>query len=278
MTPFHNMALIAPGTTESDIDLHTRVFRRIRGGARRLRLARDADSWRAATSNFVRRASGESGIAIMAAKPRNRRRSSGVPPLRGAHHEDASHRRRRIPARGFAQIVFPVPSRACGIVMSIWSYIEGAEAIALVRIESLDAHELGASASETGLVGAAREDRGGAPGAREIRRGHAGHDIRRSRRGLRLRPHWEVGEVFVALLAKRRRTSGTGERSSSRTATMSSYSSQLDENPDQVRARFGHPQSREDLERMRRDSDEAYDAFEAWLANRWAMLPLPAAR
>jgi glutamate-1-semialdehyde 2,1-aminomutase len=27
MTPFHNMALIAPDTTESDIDLHTRVFR-----------------------------------------------------------------------------------------------------------------------------------------------------------------------------------------------------------------------------------------------------------
>ena len=27
MTPFHNMALIAPDTTEADIDLHTRVFR-----------------------------------------------------------------------------------------------------------------------------------------------------------------------------------------------------------------------------------------------------------
>eukprot|EP01027_Heterolobosea_sp_BB2_P020389 GEZU01029095.1.p1 GENE.GEZU01029095.1~~GEZU01029095.1.p1 ORF type:complete len:462 (-),score=150.03 GEZU01029095.1:81-1466(-) len=27
MTPFHNMALIAPGTTEADIDEHTRVFR-----------------------------------------------------------------------------------------------------------------------------------------------------------------------------------------------------------------------------------------------------------
>jgi glutamate-1-semialdehyde 2,1-aminomutase len=27
MTPFHNMALIAPGTKEADIDLHTRVFR-----------------------------------------------------------------------------------------------------------------------------------------------------------------------------------------------------------------------------------------------------------
>jgi len=27
MTPFHNMALIAPGTTESEIDTHTRVFR-----------------------------------------------------------------------------------------------------------------------------------------------------------------------------------------------------------------------------------------------------------
>ncbi|MEE9229075.1 MAG: aspartate aminotransferase family protein [Acidobacteriota bacterium] len=27
MTPFHNMALIAPGTTEADIDQHTRVFR-----------------------------------------------------------------------------------------------------------------------------------------------------------------------------------------------------------------------------------------------------------
>jgi len=27
MTPFHNMALIAPGTTEADIDLHTQAFR-----------------------------------------------------------------------------------------------------------------------------------------------------------------------------------------------------------------------------------------------------------
>ena len=27
LTPFHNMALIAPGTTAADIDLHTRVFR-----------------------------------------------------------------------------------------------------------------------------------------------------------------------------------------------------------------------------------------------------------
>ncbi len=27
MTPFHNMALIAPGTTEADVDRHTAVFR-----------------------------------------------------------------------------------------------------------------------------------------------------------------------------------------------------------------------------------------------------------
>src|SRR5437899_12677300 len=27
MTPFHNMALVAPGTSESDIDRHTGVFR-----------------------------------------------------------------------------------------------------------------------------------------------------------------------------------------------------------------------------------------------------------
>ena len=27
LTPFHNMALIAPDVTEADIDLHTRVFR-----------------------------------------------------------------------------------------------------------------------------------------------------------------------------------------------------------------------------------------------------------
>ena len=27
MTPFHNMALIAPETTEADIDQHTDVFR-----------------------------------------------------------------------------------------------------------------------------------------------------------------------------------------------------------------------------------------------------------
>jgi glutamate-1-semialdehyde 2,1-aminomutase len=27
MTPFHNMALVAPQTTAEDIDRHTRVFR-----------------------------------------------------------------------------------------------------------------------------------------------------------------------------------------------------------------------------------------------------------
>jgi glutamate-1-semialdehyde 2,1-aminomutase len=26
MTPFHNMALMSPDTTEEDVDLHTRVF------------------------------------------------------------------------------------------------------------------------------------------------------------------------------------------------------------------------------------------------------------
>ena len=26
MTPFHNMALVAPDTTTEDVDLHTRVF------------------------------------------------------------------------------------------------------------------------------------------------------------------------------------------------------------------------------------------------------------
>jgi glutamate-1-semialdehyde 2,1-aminomutase len=27
MTPFHNMALMSPQTTKSDVDVHTRVFR-----------------------------------------------------------------------------------------------------------------------------------------------------------------------------------------------------------------------------------------------------------
>jgi glutamate-1-semialdehyde 2,1-aminomutase len=27
MTPFHNMALMSPETTTSDVDVHTRVFR-----------------------------------------------------------------------------------------------------------------------------------------------------------------------------------------------------------------------------------------------------------
>jgi glutamate-1-semialdehyde aminotransferase len=27
LTPFHNMALIAPATTEADVDYHTQVFR-----------------------------------------------------------------------------------------------------------------------------------------------------------------------------------------------------------------------------------------------------------
>ena len=27
MTPFHNMALMCPATTEADVDLHTAVFR-----------------------------------------------------------------------------------------------------------------------------------------------------------------------------------------------------------------------------------------------------------
>jgi glutamate-1-semialdehyde 2,1-aminomutase len=31
MTPFHNMALIAPATTEADVDRHTQVFREAAG-------------------------------------------------------------------------------------------------------------------------------------------------------------------------------------------------------------------------------------------------------
>jgi glutamate-1-semialdehyde aminotransferase len=31
ITPFHNMALMSPGTTEGDVDLHTRVFREVAG-------------------------------------------------------------------------------------------------------------------------------------------------------------------------------------------------------------------------------------------------------
>ena len=27
LTPFHNMALMSPATSEDDVDLHTRVFR-----------------------------------------------------------------------------------------------------------------------------------------------------------------------------------------------------------------------------------------------------------
>jgi glutamate-1-semialdehyde 2,1-aminomutase len=26
LTPFHNMALMSPATTEADVDLHTRIF------------------------------------------------------------------------------------------------------------------------------------------------------------------------------------------------------------------------------------------------------------
>ena len=38
LTPFHNMALMSPATTEADVDRHTEVFRegaaRLAGGAR----------------------------------------------------------------------------------------------------------------------------------------------------------------------------------------------------------------------------------------------------
>ena len=47
-----------------------------------------------------------------------------------------------------AQIVLPIPTRACGIVLSTWYYIESADVIALARIESLDVHELSAGSRE----------------------------------------------------------------------------------------------------------------------------------
>ena len=31
ITPFHNMALMCPDTTESDVDKHTKVFREVLG-------------------------------------------------------------------------------------------------------------------------------------------------------------------------------------------------------------------------------------------------------
>ena len=81
MTPFHNMALVSPATTETDIDSPHTGLPRIRRGARRLRLARTPDSWRAARpiSCTARPGIRNRGLAE---DPRNRRRSSGVPPLR----------------------------------------------------------------------------------------------------------------------------------------------------------------------------------------------------
>ena len=170
----------------------------------------------------------------------------------------------------FAEIVFSLPTRACGVVMSIWSYIEGAEAVALVRIESLDAYELGASASSSETVWPLPRKRtvaelrvlerfkGDLPTTISV---DLGEDYGST--------HWKVGEVFVALLQK-----GAERAAQEREFDFyryELYSSQLDENPDQVRARFDRPQSREDLEKMRRDSEEAYDAFEGWMANRWSM-------
>ncbi len=168
----------------------------------------------------------------------------------------------------FAQIVFPVPTRACGIVISVWSYIEGAEAIALVRIESMDAHELGASTSGTAWplprkrtvaeLRVLEKLKGDPPATISV---DLGEDYGST--------YWKVGDVFVALLQR-----GAERAAQEREFDFyryELYSSQLDENPDQIRLRLDHPQSREDLERMRRDSDEAYDAFEAWMANRWAL-------
>jgi hypothetical protein len=168
----------------------------------------------------------------------------------------------------FAQIAFPVPSRSCGIVMSIWTYIDEAETIALVRIERLDAHELSASETEPAWpvprkrtaaeLRVLERFKGDTPATISVDLGEDYGSMR-----------WKVGDVFVALLQR-------GAERAAREREFESYQyehfeAQLDENREQVQEDFGFPRSSEDLEKMRRDSVAAHDAFEAWMANRWSL-------
>ena len=135
MTPFHNMALVSPATTESDIDLHTEVFRRIRGGSRRLRLARDRILG-AAHVQFRAPRVRESGTAMRRNIPRNQLEPCGVPLFEGAGHEQTSscHRHPARPRADLLSIVFPGLSFGSE---SLWGLVRSADLIVVGRLETI---------------------------------------------------------------------------------------------------------------------------------------------
>ena len=163
----------------------------------------------------------------------------------------------------------PTPSGGCGIVQSIWSYVEGAEVVALVRIERLEVRELtprrldelwSLPRNRTGAAVRVLESwKGEPPGSLEL---DLGEDY-----GVGRRPY-EVGDTLVVLL----------ESGAARAARERGYQAQryeelaieMSEKPESM-AENGFPGTRADLENLRRESARAFDAYESWMANRWSL-------
>jgi hypothetical protein len=167
-----------------------------------------------------------------------------------------------------AQIALPAPSRACSIAMSIWYSIEGAEAILLVRIESLETHVIQPPARES-VLGGPRKRTAAVLRVLEEWKGDVPVTIDADLGEEYSRPRWKQGEVFVAFLESGHVSAAQGRES--RSSTYETLASMIADRPHEIPEDPAFPRTRAELDRMRRDAEVADDAFEAWMADRWSL-------
>ena len=167
-----------------------------------------------------------------------------------------------------AQISLPSTAPACSIAVSIWYRIEDAEVIALVRVERMEVHEL-VPGADTSILGGPRRRTAAALRVLETWKGDVpatidvdlGEDFNWSSR--------KEGDVFVAFLR-----SGSKRAAQDRESAVFSYemyASMIEDKPEGFADNSYFPQSLAELDRMRREDDLVFDAFERWMSNRWSV-------
>ena len=168
------------------------------------------------------------------------------------------------------QITLPTSSRACGFVMSIWYSIKGADAILLVRIESLEVREFVPGALPS-VLGAPRKRTAATLRVLETWKGDASAKIDVDLGENYVPTSRKEGDVFVAFLRSGNNEIAAQEREH-RLASYDRFVARLEERPDLSPVDdAGLPRSRAELAAIRRDDEVAFDAFEAWMADRWSL-------
>jgi hypothetical protein len=168
-----------------------------------------------------------------------------------------------------AQILLPPPTRACSIATSIFSDIVEADAIVLARIDRLEIHELGPASAKVIWSTPRRRTvatlrvleawKGNPPSTLDIDLGENYGST-----------NWKIGETFAVFLER-----GSEAAARVKEAQLSNYEMMadlLEGHPEIALEDSGFPQSREELDTMRRQAELAADAYEQWMGNRWSQV------